>query len=68
MITKKGTVGADISTSDAIVTTELLFSGILNDLDCAQTVALISCLLFNEKNDETIVLKKELDPPFQKLK
>jgi superfamily II RNA helicase len=50
VVQAKGHVACEISTSDEIVTTELIFSGILKTLTVEQAVALLSCLVWTEKS------------------
>ena len=47
----KGRVAAGINTADELVVTELVFNGAFNDLDAAQTAALLSCLVYTEHGD-----------------
>lgn len=66
VIQLKGRVAAEISTSDELLMTELMFNGTFTDLTPEQSVALLSCMVFQEKSDE-VALPKELERPFQKL-
>ncbi len=45
----KGRVACEISAGDELVLTELMFAGVFNELDVDQTVALLSCFVFEEK-------------------
>ena len=49
VIDLKGRVACEVSTCDELLATELMFSGVFNDLTPEQTVALCSCLVFEEK-------------------
>ncbi len=49
VIDVKGRVACEISTCDELLATELMFNGVFNDLTVEQTVALCSCLIYNEK-------------------
>ena len=42
----KGRVAAEISTTEELILTELLFEGVLGDLTPAEAVALLSALVF----------------------
>ena len=42
----KGRVAAEISTTEELILTELLFEGVLGDLNPAEAVALLSALVF----------------------
>jgi len=47
--TLKGKVAANISVSDEILLTEMLFSGVFNEIENpAHIAALLSCLVFTE--------------------
>ena len=49
VIDVKGRVACEISTCDELLGTELMFGGVFNELTPEQTVALASCLVFEEK-------------------
>lgn len=49
VIDVKGRVACEISTGDELLLTELIFNGVFNDLNVAQSVALLSCFVFQEK-------------------
>ncbi len=56
--TLKGKVACSISASDEIVITEMIFSGLFNDLDALQTAAILSCLIYTDsKGSEEGVAK-----------
>ena len=64
----KGRIACQISTSDELVTTEMMFNGVFNDLDTPVLVALISCLVFEERNDvQEDDLPKLLYEPYKKV-
>jgi len=67
VIDLKGRVACEVSTCDELVATELMFGGVFNDLTPEQTVALCSCLVFTEKNDDDVRLPEELAAPYRKL-
>jgi antiviral helicase SKI2 len=49
-VTLKGRVACEIATGDELVGTEIIFSGVLTDLSPEQAVAVLSALVFQEKN------------------
>ena len=49
VIELKGRVACEISTGDELLLTELIFNGAFNALTVEQTVALLSCFVFEEK-------------------
>jgi ATP-dependent RNA helicase DOB1 len=67
VIDLKGRVACEISTGDELLVTELMFGGLFNDLAPDQIVALCSCLVFDEKSDEKVVPKDELQAPLRQL-
>lgn len=69
VIDLKGRVAAEISTCDELVATELIFTGAFAQLTIEQTVALCSCLVFNEKTADDVVksLSPQLASPFRVL-
>jgi len=67
VIDLKGRVACEVSTGDELLVTELMFSGMFNELEPEQIVALCSSLVFDEKSDEKITPKEELQGPFRQL-
>lgn len=67
VIDLKGRVACEISTCDELLATELLFSGFFSDLDPAQIVALVSCLVCEEKSEDKVNLKEELAAPLRQM-
>ena len=64
----KGRVACDISTSDELLTTELMLSGVFKDLEVDVMVALLSCLVHQENSNEAAVPKLgELAAAYQLL-
>jgi len=49
VITHKGRVAGELSTGDELLGTELMFSGVFNELTPEQIAAVCSCLVFSEK-------------------
>lgn len=49
VIDVKGRVACEISSGDELLLTELLFNGVFNNLTAEQSVALLSCFVFQEK-------------------
>lgn len=67
VVTLKGRAAAEIDTADELVTTELLFSGVLKNLEIPKMLALISCLVPVERTTETIHLTESLAEPLAQL-
>ena len=51
----KGRVACEVNTCDELIVTELVFEGVLNDLDPAEIVAALSALVYQEKNSDNDV-------------
>lgn len=45
----KGRVACEISSGDELLLTEMLFQNVFSDLSAAQSVALLSCFVFDER-------------------
>ena len=56
-----------ISSGDELLTTELLFNGVFNDLNYEQACALMSCFVFEEKSSENPKLTEALAGPLRML-
>jgi len=70
VIQTKGRSACEINTGDELVVTELLFDGSFNGLTTEQCVALLSCLIFDERikdDDPAAGLKGGLLKAFRKL-
>ena len=49
-VTLKGRVACEIATGDELVGTEVIFAGVLADVEAEEAVALLASLVFQEKN------------------
>jgi ATP-dependent RNA helicase DOB1 len=71
VIQTKGRTACEINTANELVVVELVFAGLFNDLTVEVSVALLSCLIFDERNkdddDPARGLKSYLSGPFYKL-
>ena len=54
---------------DELLATELIFAGVFNEIEPEQLVALLSCLVYNDKQkeDKPTKLLPELEGPFRQL-
>eukprot|EP01083_Nonionella_stella_P272974 925973_1 len=52
----KGRVACEINTCESLIVTELIFDNVLDDLSPEDTLALLSCLIFQQKSDIEPVL------------
>lgn len=48
----KGRVASEINTTDGLITSELLFANVFLDYEPAEIIALLSCMVFQEKHAE----------------
>jgi len=72
VIQTKGRTACEINTANELVTVELVFSGVFNDLKVEQCVALLSCMTYDEpikdnSDDPMKGLGSYLSNPFHKL-
>jgi len=56
----KGRVACELTSGDELLLTEMLFHGIFIDLDTAKCVALLSCLVCDERSQEVPKLSEEM--------
>ncbi|XXQ38758.1 Helicase ATP-binding domain-containing protein [Plasmodiophora brassicae] len=68
VVDTKGRVACCISTADELLATELIFSGVFNELSTEHVVALVSCLVYTEKGDENLHLEEPLAAPLRTLR
>lgn len=50
IVINKGKTACEISACDELLLTELLFKGLFNDLEPAETAAILSALIHDENN------------------
>ena len=67
VVTLKGRAVAEISTSDELVVTELLFSGSFVDLSPPLILALLSCFVWDERVSNPPALSQDLKDAFELL-
>eukprot|EP00281_Chroomonas_sp_CCMP1168_P026083 CAMPEP_0206231902 /NCGR_PEP_ID=MMETSP0047_2-20121206/11100_1 /ASSEMBLY_ACC=CAM_ASM_000192 /TAXON_ID=195065 /ORGANISM="Chroomonas mesostigmatica_cf, Strain CCMP1168" /LENGTH=665 /DNA_ID=CAMNT_0053655543 /DNA_START=40 /DNA_END=2037 /DNA_ORIENTATION=- len=69
VVQTKGTAACEIDTGDELVITELIFDGVFNDLSPEMCAALLSCFVFDEKNETGVqMLSDEVKKPLQTLR
>lgn len=68
MVELKGRVACEISSADELVLTELMFGGIFNESTVDQVVALLSCLVWQEKLKSMAKLPEELAGIYSQLR
>ena len=71
VIQTKGRTACEVNTANELVVVELIFTGVFNDLSVEQSVALLSCMTYDERNsddgDPAKDFKSYLSSPFYKL-
>ncbi|XP_043722234.1 DExH-box ATP-dependent RNA helicase DExH9-like [Telopea speciosissima] len=63
----KGKVACEISSADELTLTELMFNGVLKDINVEEMVSLLSCLVWQEKLQDAQKPREELDLLFTQL-
>jgi len=64
----KGRIACEINTADELVLTELILENVFADLDAAESVALLSCFVFQERNASEPNLTSRLEENVEILK
>ncbi|KAF5296655.1 hypothetical protein FQR65_LT10195 [Abscondita terminalis] len=67
VIELKGRVGCELSSSDELLLTEMIFNGVFGTLTPAQCCALLSCFVCDEKCSETPSLSEDLSGPLRQM-
>ncbi|XP_076033636.1 exosome RNA helicase Mtr4 [Oratosquilla oratoria] len=67
VIERKGRVACELSAADELLITEMLFNGLFNDLSAAQTCALLSTFVCDEKSSDMPKLGEELSGPLRQM-
>ncbi|KAI9317209.1 rRNA-processing arch domain-containing protein [Dichotomocladium elegans] len=65
VVEMKGRVACEISTGDELLLTEMIFQNVFNDLTVEQTVALLSCFVFDERVENATRMQEELAGPLR---
>ncbi|KAJ4966181.1 hypothetical protein NE237_018030 [Protea cynaroides] len=63
----KGEVASEISSADELTLTELMFNGVLKDINVEEMVSLLSCFVWQEKLRDAQKPREELDLLFTQL-
>jgi ATP-dependent RNA helicase DOB1 len=66
-VTQKGRIACEISAADEILLTEMLLTGVFNDMTPADAAALLSCFVFEEKTDKKPQLDDKLQQAYNTL-
>ncbi|KAF2879988.1 hypothetical protein ILUMI_26176 [Ignelater luminosus] len=67
VIQLKGRVGCELSSSDELLLTEMIFNGVFGQLSAAQCCAILSCFVCDEKSNEAPKLTEELSGPLRQM-
>lgn len=63
----KGRVACELSSGDELLLTEMIFNGTFNELSAAQSVALLSCFVCDERATEQPTSAEELAAPLKQM-
>ncbi|XWS18031.1 hypothetical protein CRYUN_Cryun32bG0007300 [Craigia yunnanensis] len=63
----KGKVACEISSADELTLTELMFSGVLKDVNAEEMVSMFSCFVWQEKLQDAAKPREELELLFTQL-
>ena len=64
----KGRVACEISTGDELLLSEMMFNGVFNDLTVPQLVSLLSCVICDERGEQTDKPREEMTAPLKILR
>lgn len=64
----KGKVACEIESVDELLVTEMIFDGVFNDLDPAQSTAVLTCLFPQDKTKMAVKVSEELMKAFDRVK
>jgi len=67
IIETKGRVACEINAAHELIITELIFTGLFNELEVDQIASLLSVFVFDEKSDSNVKMLPELDIPYKKI-
>ncbi|KAK7081865.1 Exosome RNA helicase MTR4 [Halocaridina rubra] len=67
VIERKGRVACELSAADELLITEMLFNGLFNNLSAAQTCALLSTFVCDEKTSEMPKLGEDISGPLRQM-
>ncbi|XP_068429477.1 exosome RNA helicase MTR4 isoform X1 [Clinocottus analis] len=67
VIEMKGRVACEISSADELLLTEMVFTGLFNELTVEQATALLSCFVFQENASEMPKLTEQLAAPLRQM-
>uniref|UniRef100_A0A7S3EI07 Helicase C-terminal domain-containing protein n=2 Tax=Rhodosorus marinus TaxID=101924 RepID=A0A7S3EI07_9RHOD len=68
VVEMKGRTACEINTADELVITELMLGGNFNEMAPEVVVALLSCFVFDERSDESLVLQPQLQKALNLLR
>ena len=67
VVQQKGRVACEINTSDELLVTELVFSGIFGKMKPEICAAVLSALVYQEKADDNLKMRDELKGPLRQV-
>jgi len=63
----KGRVACELTSGDELLLTEMIFNGIFIDMDVAKTVAMLSCIVCDERSNDVPKMSEELSGPLKMM-
>jgi len=64
----KGRMACELTSADEVLMTEIVFQNVFADMEANNIIALISCLVFDEKSEDAMTTKPELVKAFEAIK
>ena len=62
-----GRIACELSSADELLLTEMVFNGLFNEMSPAQSAAILSCFVCDEKSNEMPKLTQELSGPLRQM-
>merc|ERR1719188_2703686 len=64
----KGRMACELTSADEVLLTEIVFQNVFADMEANHIIALISCLVFDEKSEDPMTNNPELIKAFDIIK
>jgi antiviral helicase SKI2 len=63
----KGRVACEINTCESLIATEMIFENVITPLTPEESVAILSCFIFQQKTEDKLTLSENLSNAFKKI-
>ena len=67
LLKSTGRIACELSSADELLLTEMVFNGLFNEMTPAQSAAILSCFVCDEKSNEMPKLTQELSGPLRQM-